>query len=367
MVEGAQSVGQKPAGVGMPGLANIENQPCLQYLGRHFPARVHEKSATQLANADIVITNLLSPAILAFLLGIIASLVRSDLKLPEALYNALSIYLLLAIGLKGGVELSKTPFNEFIGPVLLTLFLGFLTPVIAYNVLRRLGRFDRNNAAAVAAHYGSVSAVTFIVAMTFGRMTGNPPEGFLPALVAILEVPGIVVALMIGFVRGKKAGSWQGALHEVLAGKSVVLLLGGLLIGLAAGEPGFDQVAPFFDAGFMGALTLFLLEMGIVAARRLKDLKKVGLFLVGFGILTPLLHGFIAVWLATLIGMSLGGSAVFGAMVSSASYIAAPAAVRIAIPEANPTYYLTASLGITFPFNLIVGIPVYFTFAEWLM
>lgn len=316
-------------------------------------------------NIDILAANLLSPIILAFVLGVIASLVRSDLRLPDALYNALSIYLLLAIGLKGGVELNKTPIGEFVGPALLTLFLGLITPITAYNVLRRLGKLDRVNSAAIAAHYGSVSAVTFIVAITFGTITGQAPEGFMPALVAILEVPAIVVALMIAFTRGQRAGSWQEALHEVLAGRSVILLVGGLLIGLAVGPVGFEPVEPFFVSGFQGALALFLLEMGIVAARRLRDLREVGLFLVGFGIIVPILHGLLAVWLGALVGLSLSGSAVLGAMVSSASYIAAPAAVRIALPEANPTFYLTASLGITFPFNVTLGIPLYYAFASW--
>lgn len=311
-------------------------------------------------------SNLLSPIILMFVLGVLASLFRSDLKLPEPIYNALSIYLLLAIGLKGGVELNKTPLSEVVGPALITLFLGLLTPIIAYNVLRRLGKLDRINASAIAAHYGSVSAVTFIVAITFGTMTGNVPEGFMPALVAILEVPAIVVALMIAFTREKRAGSWQEALHEVLAGRSIMLLLGGLIIGWISGPAGFEPISPFFEAGFKGALGLFLLEMGIITARRLGDLRKVGGFLIFFGILVPILHGVIAIWLGQLAGLSLGGSAVLGAMVSSASYIAAPAAVRIALPEANPTYYLTASLGITFPFNITLGIPLYFAFAEWI-
>ncbi|MEM1093251.1 MAG: sodium-dependent bicarbonate transport family permease [Bacteroidota bacterium] len=317
-------------------------------------------------NLDILASNLLSPVILAFALGVLAAVVRSDLKLPPALYNALSIYLLLAIGLKGGVELSKTPMSAFVGPALLTLGLGIITPIIAYNVLRRLGRFDRVNAAAVAAHYGSVSAVTFIVATTFGTMTGQAPEGFMPALVAILEVPAIVVALMIAFTRGERAGSWKEALHEVLAGRSIILLAGGLLIGWAAGPEGFAPVEPFFVTMFQGALVLFLMEMGIVAASRLRDLKKVGVFLVAFGIILPIFHGFLAVWLGGLVGLSIAGSAVLAAMVSSASYIAAPAAVRIALPEANPTFYLTASLGITFPFNVILGIPLYFWMAETL-
>ena len=315
---------------------------------------------------QLLASNLLSPVILAFVLGAVASLVRSDLKLPEALYNGLSIYLLLAIGLKGGVELHQTPIGEFVGPALLTGFLGVLTPITSYAVLRRLGGFDRVNASAIAAHYGSVSAVTFIVATTFAGTTGGEPEGFMPALVAILEVPAIVVALMIAFTRETRAGSWQEALHEVLAGRSVVLLVGGLLIGLAVGPVGYEPVSPFFSAGFQGALTLFLLEMGIVAARRLHDLRDVGAFLVGFGVVVPILHGVLAVWLGGLVGLSVAGSAVLGAMVSSASYIAAPAAVRIALPEANPTYYLTASLGITFPFNVTLGIPLYYAAARWI-
>ena len=319
-----------------------------------------------MASLDIILANLLSPIILAFVLGIVASIVKSDLEFPRPLYDALSIYLLLAIGLKGGVELSETPLAEFAGPALATFVLGVLTPITAYNVLRRLGRLDRANSAALAAHYGSVSAVTFIVAIAFGTLSGYEAEGFMPALVAILEVPAIVVALMIAYTRSQRAGSWQAALHEVVTGRSVILLVGGLLIGLAAGKQGMEGVAPFFVGGFKGALTLFLLEMGLVTARRLRDLREVGLFLIGFGVIVPILHGALGVWAGGWAGLSVGGAAVLGAMVSSASYIAAPAAVRIALPEANPTFYLTAALGITFPFNLTLGIPLYFALAEWL-
>ncbi len=310
--------------------------------------------------------NLLSPVILAFVLGVVAALVRSDLRLPESLFKGLSIYLLLAIGLKGGVELSRTPLEVFAGPAALTLGLGLVTPLSAYAVLRRLGRFDRVNAAAIAAHYGSVSAVTFIVAVAFATGAGTAPEGYLPALVAILEVPAIAVALMIAFTREKRAGSWQDSLHEVLTGRSIVLLVGGLLIGWAVGPDRFEPAKPFFVGGFQGALVLFLLEMGIVAAGRLRDLRTVGPFLIGFGIVMPIVHGLASVWLAGFTGLSPAGAAVLGAMVSSASYIAAPAAVRIALPEANPTYYLTSSLGITFPFNVTLGIPLYYAFATWL-
>jgi len=320
-----------------------------------------------MASADILLANLLSPVVLAFVLGIVASLVKSDLEFPRPLYDALSIYLLLAIGLKGGAELSATPIGEFALPALATLALGLVTPITAYNILRRLGRMDRVNSAALAAHYGSVSAVTFIVAVSFGTLAGFESEGFMPALVAILEVPAIIVALMIAYTRSKRAGSWQAALHEVVTGRSVILLVGGLLIGLAAGKEGMEGVAPFFVNGFKGALTLFLLEMGLVTARRLRDLKEVGVFLVGFGVLVPIVHGALGTWAGIASGLSIGGAAVLGAMVSSASYIAAPAAVRIALPEANPTFYLTAALGITFPFNLTLGIPLYFWIAEWLV
>ena len=215
----------------------------------------------------------------------------------------------------------------------------------------------------MAAHYGSVSAVTFIAATTFAESAGIAPEGFMPALVALLEVPAIVVALMIAHLKSREGGSWGQALHEILAGRSVVLLLGGLVIGWVGGKDGMAEVAPFFVAGFKGALTLFLLDMGMSAAARLRDLRRTGFFLVAFGVLVPIAHGALAVWMADWVGLSIGGAAVLGAMVSSASYIAAPAAVRIALPKASPTLYLTSSLGITFPFNLTLGIPLYYALA----
>jgi hypothetical protein len=315
---------------------------------------------------DILLASLLSPVVLAFALGALAVAVKSDLELPDPLYQALSIYLLLAIGLKGGVALSKTPLGEVVGPVAATFALGVLTPVIAYNVLRRLGRMDRTNAAALAAHYGSVSAVTFIAAQAVAVYAGRPSEGFMPALVAVLEVPAIVVGLMIAYARGDRAGSWQEALREVATGRSIVLLVGGMAIGWIAGEEGTASISPFFVAGFQGALMLFLLDMGMTAASRLRDLRSVGPFLVAFGVGMPIVHGALGVWAGGLAGLSVGGAAVLGAMVSSASYIAAPAAIRVGLPEANPAYYLTASLGITFPFNLTVGIPIYLALAEWL-
>jgi hypothetical protein len=319
---------------------------------------------------EILATNLLSPVVLAFGLGIIASVVKSDLEFPDALYQSLSIYLLLAIGLKGGTALAKTPLAEFAGPAAATLVLGLVTPVIAFGVLTTLARMDRINAGALAAHYGSVSAVTFLAAQSFGTASGTPVEGFMPALVAVLEVPAIVVGLLLaGNASGsspsaRPEASWTAALHEVLTGRSIVLLVGGLMLGWAAGPTRMVSVEPFFVAGFQGALTLFLLEMGLVAARRLRDLREAGLKLIVFGTAIPVVHGLLGTWAGTLSGLSVGGAAVLGTMVASASYIAAPAAVRIALPEARPTYYLTAALGITFPFNLVLGIPLYFWFAR---
>jgi uncharacterized protein len=310
--------------------------------------------------------NLLSPMVLAFGLGAVAVLVRSDLKLPETLYTALSIYLLLAIGLKGGAELASTPIGLVWRGAAATLLFGALAPLPAYVVLRRLGRLDVANAAAIAAHYASVSVVTFTASLAFLQALGAAVEGFMPALVALMEFPGIIVALSIARRQSGVAGGWGEILREVLAGKSIFLLIGGLAVGYLGGPRGMDQVSPLFVDLFKGVLTLFLLEMGMVTARRLRDLRQVGPFLVGFAVLAPLAHGMVGVLVGSAVGLSMGGSAVFGTMAASASYIAAPAAVRLALPAANPAYYLSVTLGVTFPFNLSVGIPLYYTLARWL-
>jgi uncharacterized protein len=314
---------------------------------------------------ELVQLNLLSPIVLAFVLGTIATLVRSDLKFPDELYTALAIYLLLAIGLKGGAALSETPLAELWAPALVTLGFGVAVPLWSYVILRKLGKFSIWDASALAAHYGSVSAVTFIAAMAFLQALAVPFEGFMPTLVAILEVPAIVVALVIARMRGGGRGSWGQVLHEIFAGKSILLLIGGLVIGWISGTQGLAKVAPLFVDLFQGVLMLFLLEMGMVAARRFRDLAKVGPFLLGFGIVMPTLHGALGAWLGTLSGLSVGGSTILAVLVASASYIAAPAAVRIALPQANPSYYLTASLAITFPFNLTIGIPLFYAIAQW--
>ncbi len=303
--------------------------------------------------------NLLSPMVLAFLLGLLAVWVRSDLSLPKDFAAIISVYLLFAIGLKGGAELSVTPFSSIIMPIIATLILGVITPLIAFWVLRK--RFDATNAAAIAAHYGSVSAVTFTAAFTFAQVKFPNVEGFMPALVAVLEIPGIAIAIALAKNTQSKS---QHLWHELITGRSLFVLLGGVVIGLLAGKPGLEQVKPFFVDPFKGVLTLFLLEMGLIAGQRLRDLQKAGVFLVGFATLMPIVFGCLGILLARVAGMSEGGAFVLGTMAASASYIAAPAAVRVALPEANPAYYLGSSIGMTFPFNLTLGIPLYALFAE---
>ncbi len=305
---------------------------------------------------DLLAANLLTPIVLAFALGMLATLLRSDLRIPDALYQSLSIYLLLAIGLKGGIALSEADPGTLVLPAIATLALGVATPFWCVAILRRLGRFKRVDAAAIAAHYGSVSAVTFVASLTFLDRIGVSYEGFVTALVALLEVPGIVVALLLA--RSTHGGRWSEALRELLTGRSVLLLVGGLAIGFLSGPERFKPVEPLFVGLFQGALVLFLLELGLVAARRLRDVRVAGPFLVGFAIVMPVVHGVVGVALGTAAGLSLGGATVLGVLAASASYIAAPAAVRIALPEASPSLYLTAVLAITFPFNLAIGIPL---------
>jgi len=324
---------------------------------------------------DILKANLLSPIPLAFALGIFARLVKSEFSLPKDIYSALSIYLLFALGIKGGVELSHATFEAIVAPAGVTLLLGCITPITAFAVMRYVGRFNASDSAGAAAHYGSVSAVTFIAAQQFMQRVGAPAEGFMPTLLTLLESPGIHIALFIGAVQRNKAlaaaggeaaahDSLKAVLHEVLTGRTMILLVGGLVVGCSMGESGWKSVSPFFDSGFKGALTLFLLEMGVVAGDRLGDLKKVGPFLFGFGVLMPLVHGTLGVTLGTWAGLSAGGAAVLGAMAASASYIAAPPAVRLTLPDANPTDSLTAALAITFPFNILAGIPIYYNLAQ---
>lgn len=313
---------------------------------------------------ELAMQNLVSPPVLAFALGLLAVLLKSDLRLPEAVYQGLSIYLLLGIGIKGGVALSQSSFEEISLPLVGTLALGLIVPLLAYwilGVVTKIGAVDKG---ALAAHYGSTSLVTFTAALVLVETSGFAVEGYVTTLLAVLEIPGIVVGLLLASRALGRTVNWGEAIREVLTGRSILLLAGGLLLGFLTGESGYERIEPLFGGLFTGILTLFLLEMGIVAGRRLPDIKKAGLGLVGFALIFPLLSGTLGVVVGHLTGMGIGGAAVLGVLSASASYIAAPAAVRLALPEASPGLYLTASLGITFPFNLIIGIPLLLALSE---
>jgi hypothetical protein len=315
---------------------------------------------------EILRSNLLSPLVLAFLLGVIARLLRSDVEFPEPAYKFISLYLLLAIGINGGVELAGATFGEFFLPAVAALGLALATPTWCFFLLRRLGRFDASNAAGIAAHYGSVSSVTFIASLALMESMSQPVEGFIPSLAALMEW-GIVVALLVGRLALREPDMpLAHVVRDTLTGRSVILLLGGLTMGVLMGEENYSRIEPVFGDLFRGVLTIFLLEMGMVAARQLRDFAKVGGFMVAFGVIVPILHGLLGVTLGTWAGLSLGGSFVLGALAASSSYIDAPAAVRSTLPRANPSIYLTSSLGITLPFNLLLGLPLYYQYARWL-
>jgi uncharacterized protein len=319
---------------------------------------------------DAIRANLLTPAALFFVLGIVAALVKSDLRFPESLYVTLTIYLLVAIGFKGGAALAEAGLRVVWLPALATLALGALIPLWTYPVLRFGGRLSPVNAAAIAGHYGSVSAVTFIAATNFMNEVGVRYEGYASAFLAVMESPAIVVGVLLGKLGARAGNGGFGAtvgmaLRESLAGRSVVLLVGALVVGFLCGQRGYEATAGFFVTPFQGVLALFLLEMGTVAARRLGDLRKAGFFLLAFGIAMPIVNGTAGVAVGMWAGLSLGGATLLGVLAASASYIAAPAAMRLSLPEANPTLYLTSALAITFPFNVTLGIPLYYAIAKW--
>ena len=319
--------------------------------------------------ASALQSSLLSPMTLAFVLGVVAALLRSDLKFPEALTSTLTIYLLFAIGLKGGSKLQGVAFGDFVLPAFFALLSCIAVPLIGFWVLRKLGGLGKDDSAAVAAHYGSVSVVTFSAAIAYLDAGEISHEPFMPAILAMMEVPAIMVGIWLaGGQTEPSAGRKRGneVFAELLTGKSVVLLVGGMIVGFFSGSEGVVQTAPLFEDPFKGVLTLFLLEAGLVAGRRFGDLRKAGLFMFGFGIVIPFINGVVGAGAGLLAGLSPGGATVMATLFASASYIAAPAAVRAAIPKANPALYLAPPLALTFPFNVVIGIPVYHWVSETL-
>lgn len=318
-------------------------------------------TALELAQA-----NLLSPMVLFFVLGLMAALARSDLAFPEAAAKAMALYLMMAIGFKGGASVSEHGMSaRLIAAVAAGTALSMLLPVIAFALLQRTTSLTRIDAAAVAAHYGSISIVTFLAATQALEVAGISSEGYLVAVAAAMEAPAVVVALWLA-KRGK-ARLDAGSVREILLNGSIVMLVGSFLIGLISGPPGLKAISAFIVDPFKGVLCLFLLDMGVIAGRGFREGRKsLRPPLVMFGLYMPLLGGVLGLLAGKLVGLSAGGLALMATLSASASYIAVPAAMRIALPEAKPSIYLPLSLGVTFPFNLTVGIPIYVALALWI-
>ncbi|RAP36538.1 sodium-dependent bicarbonate transport family permease [Candidatus Marinamargulisbacteria bacterium SCGC AAA071-K20] len=306
----------------------------------------------------------MDPVILFFIFGAIAGMLRAELRLPRQVYEFVTILLLLTIGLKGGIELAKQPFSTLLPQIAVVVAIGgFILPLIIFPILRYLGRFKRADAASISAHYGSVSVGTFAVVLAYVSSLSVPFEEYMALFVVLLEIPAILVGIILA--RGvNKETKWGKVAQEVLLGRGITLLIGGLLIGWIAGADGLTSIKPMFFDLFNGILALFLLEMGLITATQLSTLKKHGPFLIVFGVVMPVFLALIGTLMGWSLGLSVGGTAILATLIASASYIAVPAAMRISVPEANPTLSLTASLGITFPFNILVGVPMYYTFAE---
>ena len=313
-------------------------------------------------------SNLLIPAVLFFALGFLAQGLRSDLKFPADLAKALSIYLLIGIGLKGGIELSHAELGDAFRAVAAALVLGFGLPLVAYGFLLA-GRLDKLNASAIAAHYGSVSAGTFLTAIAYLNAQAIEYESYPVIMLAIMESPAIIVGLLLArFSRGSQTRGEDNArenhmgelLRDAFTNGSVILLFGGMVVGYVVKPESLATITPFFGTMFMGALPLFLLEMGMEAGKRIGEFRRVGGFLVAFGVLMPIVGAAAGLLVGHYwLGFGVGGVLLVAVLGASASYIAVPPAMRLAVPEANPSYYLTLSLGVTFPFNVIVGIPLY--------
>ncbi|MVS99355.1 sodium-dependent bicarbonate transport family permease [Devosia sp. L53-10-65] len=316
-----------------------------------------------------MLETLLSPVVLFFVLGAVAALLRSDLAIPEAIGKGISLYLMVAIGLKGGVEVSEAGFTfDLMIAAVAGITLSFLIPVPVFLVLRSVGRLNPVNAAAVSAHYGSVSVVTFVTGLEILTRQQIPAAGYMVAVLALMETPAIISGLLLAQrfgVTGTRPA--RELMHETLTNGSVMLLVGSFVIGLLVGKSGFASIAPVFEGAFRGVLCLFLLDMGLVAAKRLKDGRSLTPRLIALALAIALTNGTLGVLLGSVLGLDTGTAAALGILAGSASYIAVPAAMRLALPQADPGLYLGMSLAVTFPFNILIGIPIYVWLAQWVV
>ena len=311
-----------------------------------------------MSNLELALENLTSVSVLVFALGFIAARFKSDIRIPEPVYQIISVYLLFGIGLKGGVALRNSSLDGIALPLIATILLGTIIPVLAFLALKAIKNLNSIDRGAISAHYGSTSLVTFTAALVFLENAEVSYEGFATALLTVMEVPGIIVGIFLATRHLNRKVSWGESLREAILGKTVVLLLGGLIIGAISGDAGYEKVAPFFVNLLPGILALFLMHLGFLAGAKAHAIKEVGPGLAIFAILFPIFAGTLGVIGGAMAGLSVGGATVLGVLCASASYIAAPAAVQIAIPEANPSLSITSSLAITFPFNLLIGIPL---------
>ena len=308
--------------------------------------------------------NLTSVAVLVFVLGFFGARIKSDVRIPEPIYQMISIYLLFGIGIKGGHALKSVSANSFVKPAAATLVLGMVIPVLAFSILKLIKKLEDMDRGAIAAHYGSTSLVTFSAALLYLENSQIHVEGFATALLTLLEIPGVVVGVFLGSRHIGGQVQWTKTIREILFGKTVLLLVGGLIIGSVTTAAGFLKVSPFFVDLQSGFLALFLLHLGCLAGSNWGEIKKVGFSMALFGLCFPILSGTLGVATGHWIGLSVGGATVLGVLCASGSYIAAPAAVSVALPKANAPLALMSSIGVTFPFNLIVGIPLYLEIAK---
>lgn len=342
----------------------------------------------------IIQSSLLTPLILFFILGIVATRIKSDLKIPDSISEFLPIYLLAVIGLHGGLEMRKMGFDNMIIPIFVAVGLSIAMTMNHYQILKRLGKFNIFDSYAIAAAYGSVGATSFSVGLSFLKTQNQQSEGFMAVILAVLEPVSLILCVFLvnmSITKSQKSKHYEtkqvledvkqipnddsiaveiGEVHDetsmkqvlqnTIAGKAIVILLGAIIIGYVIGESGFQSIKLGFEDLFFPALVIFLIEMGIITGQKLEDVKKAGKFLIIFSVAVPTFNGIVGVVVSTYIGLSIGGSVLLGLLFASASFIAAPSVLRTAIRKANPGLYITSALGITFPFNMIVLLPVMF-------
>lgn len=336
----------------------------------------------------LIQANILTPIVLFFILGIVAARIKSDLKIPEAISEFLPIYLLAAIGLHGGIEMRNTSFESILVPMLVAIALSLVMTLYHYQILRRLGKFNIFDSYALASTYGAVGAVTFSVGLSFLKNQNITSEGYITAILAVLEPLAFILAIFLtnmavskqiqtkkesvmsdsdkpingegefGLAVEQSKTSILTVLRESITGKAIVILLGSIVIGYAIGDHGFEPIKLVFEEMFIAGIVIFLIEMGIIAGQRLDDIKKGGVFLIGFAFAMPTINGLIGIFIATYLGLSIGGAVMYGLLFASASFIAAPAVLRHTIPQAKPSLYITSALGITFPYIIIILLPV---------